>query len=131
MDSTTEGTALIAKGQRYILLKPYLHQLRREFTLAHEVGHHRLHLNGPQPAGVELETGGIKDVEADCFLIMCLGFTLKENLMAQLWPYMWVNQGLIKRACLVLVYLSFYKTRLFIADALERLFLTPRLQGDA
>lgn len=127
IDPTTDGAAVAADGARYILLKPYLHRLRREFTIAHEVGHHRLHLTERQPPGIQLEAGGIKDVEADCFLILCLVFTIKENLYAQLWPYMWANPNMIRRSLLVLVYLAGYKTRLVIADRLERLFLSPRL----
>ena len=131
IDPTTDGAAVWAGSTRYILIKPYLNNLRREFTLAHEAGHVRFHLNGPRPTGVEIETGGIEDIEADCFLLMYLGFTIQGNLMAQmvqLSHYVRVNPNMFRRMPRVLMYLSWFKTRLFIADILDRLFLTPRLQ---
>jgi hypothetical protein len=126
IDLTTDGAAVVEEdGARYILIKPYLHRLHREFTIAHEVGHHQLHLINQHPSDVQIDSGGIKDVEADCFLILCLGVTIQENLRAQLWAYVRANPNMIRRPFLVLVYLAGYSTRLYLADRLERLFLSP------
>jgi len=129
IDPTTDGAALSAGGARYILLKPYLNHYRRELTLAHEVGHHRLHLNEPQTQGIQLETGGIKDVEADCFLVLCLGSALPNSFADQarhLFPYVRNNPNMIRRMLLVHLYLAGYGLRLGLADALAWLFLpTP------
>ena len=131
IDPTTDGATVTGQGDtRYVLLKPGLQHLRRELTLVHELGHLRLHLNGVRPAGVLLETGGIKDVEADVFLIMCLGFTVGEQNWGRVVHYMRANPNMIRRPFLVILYLTGYTPRLFLANVLEKLFLSPRTQGD-
>ena len=130
VDPTTDGVTVTGQGHtHYVLLKPDLQQLRREFTLVHEMGHLRLHLNGPQPAGVVVETGGIKDVEADLFLILCLGFTVGEQNWSQLLPYMRANPNMIRRSFFVILYVASYTPRLYLANVLEKLFLSPHAQG--
>lgn len=57
IDPTTDGAAVVKDGARYILIKPYLHRLRHEFTLAHEVGHHQVHLTDQNPSDVQIGTG--------------------------------------------------------------------------
>lgn len=129
LDPTIDGAAVVADGTRYILLRPYLHHLRRACTLFHELGHHKLHLNGPQPSGVRLDTGGITDVEADCFVIVCLGLTVGEQNVALMAQYMRANPDMLRRSFLVIVYFAGYTPRLWLAALLDTLFLSPRMQG--
>jgi hypothetical protein len=129
IDPTTDGAALSAGGTRYILIKPYLNHYRRALALAHEAGHVCLHLNDPPPQGIQLATGGIQDIEADCFLVLCLGATLPNRFADQarhLFPYVLHTPTMMRRMFLVHLYLAVYGLRMGLADALAWLFLpTP------
>jgi hypothetical protein len=119
-------------GETLIVMNPNLNQFQRELTLAHEIGHTQLHLPDErlvtESSISNPSIGGIQDVEADCFLFVCLVFCLP---IEELSKYVWANPNMSWRSLGILRYVSFYRLRNVTADILERFFLRTNAKGAA
>jgi len=119
-------------GETLIFMNPNLNQFQRELTLAHEIGHTQLHLQGEHRVAKSSisnpSIGGLQDVEADCFLFVCLVFCLP---IEELPKYVWANPNMISRSLGILRYVMFYRLRIVTADVLERVFLQTNAKGVA
>jgi Zn-dependent peptidase ImmA (M78 family) len=132
LSPNTYGLTTRCNGETLIFMQPHLDRHHREFTLAHEIGHLQLHLQDErlvtESSISNPSIGGLKDVEADCFLFVCLVRCLP---IEELPKYVLANPNMISRSLGILRYVMFYRLRMVTADMLERFFVRTNAKGVA
>lgn len=125
-----DGLTGLTAGGPAIFIRPDLHRMRYEFTLAHEMGHAQLHpwSHGQSACLADrLEpVGGTKDTEADLFLFVCLVSCMNAP---ELPSYALSNPNMASRCLRMLLFLLFYRLRCVTADGLEKLFTRTTCHG--
>lgn len=123
-----DGATTSVGGQLWIFVKPDLHPMRQQFTLAHELGHARLHATDLTTHADQIdffqEVHGRRDVEADSFLFVCLTRCMD---VPELTRYVLENPNMLARSSRVIRYFMFARVRSRLADFLE--WLVPCLSA--
>lgn len=123
-----DGATTPVDNQLWIFVNPDLHPMRHQFTLAHELGHARLHAADLTTHAAQIdffhEVHGRRDVEADSFLFACLTQCMDVQ---ELTRYVLENPNMLTRSSRVIRYFMFARVRSRLADFLE--WLVPFLSA--